>query len=134
MSSWGLVTADRVSPLSLWQLIVYVCPSFGELVLVDTKSDSKDLVPSSQGWCGFEDSFQAVPGCVLQKLCCQMSNIRSSVRRGSQGLSWMAGSFFWASKGWDVEWCLKYRDECKDSQQRHSHWTPHVLTSAGVAK
>mmetsp|Transcript_10424 Transcript_10424/g.23575 ORF Transcript_10424/g.23575 Transcript_10424/m.23575 type:complete len:866 (-) Transcript_10424:200-2797(-) len=31
------------------------------------------------------------------------------------GLSWMAGSFFWASKGWDVEWCLKYRDECKEN-------------------
>mmetsp|Transcript_56451 Transcript_56451/g.104510 ORF Transcript_56451/g.104510 Transcript_56451/m.104510 type:complete len:862 (+) Transcript_56451:172-2757(+) len=30
------------------------------------------------------------------------------------GLSWMAGSFYWESKGWDAEWCLKYRDECKE--------------------
>mmetsp|Transcript_46280 Transcript_46280/g.110123 ORF Transcript_46280/g.110123 Transcript_46280/m.110123 type:complete len:869 (+) Transcript_46280:185-2791(+) len=30
------------------------------------------------------------------------------------GLSWTAGSVFWASKGWTKEWCLKYRDECID--------------------
>mmetsp|Transcript_46279 Transcript_46279/g.110119 ORF Transcript_46279/g.110119 Transcript_46279/m.110119 type:complete len:873 (-) Transcript_46279:231-2849(-) len=28
------------------------------------------------------------------------------------GISWMAGSIFWESKGWDPEWCLKYRDQC----------------------
>mmetsp|Transcript_8082 Transcript_8082/g.18916 ORF Transcript_8082/g.18916 Transcript_8082/m.18916 type:complete len:867 (+) Transcript_8082:186-2786(+) len=31
------------------------------------------------------------------------------------GISWTAGSVFWANKGWTREWCLKYRDECVDN-------------------